>query len=78
MPQIPNAPKSIKKGYALKNLLGAEAIDCLANNIAQAYPKFQSKDFQKTALDNLESLEFMGRGKHIAIALRKYLPNKYE
>lgn len=78
MPQIPNAPKSIKKGYALKNLLGAEAIDYLTNNIAHVYPKFQSKDFQKSALDNLESLEFMDRGKHIAMALREYLPNKYE
>lgn len=78
MPKIPNAPKSIKKGYALKNLLGEEAVACLTNNIAQACPKFQSKDFQKSALDNLESLEFMDRGKHIAMALRKYLPNKYE
>ncbi|MDH5647035.1 MAG: DNA alkylation repair protein [Candidatus Heimdallarchaeota archaeon] len=78
MPKIPNAPKSIKKGYALKNLLDEEAIDCLTNNIAQAYPKFQSKEFRKSALDNLESLEFMDRAKHIAIALHQYLPDKYE
>lgn len=78
MPKIPNAPKSIQKGYALKRLLGVAAVDCLANNIASVYPKFQAKEFRKSALDNLESLEFMDRAKHIAIALRKYLPDKYE
>ena len=55
-----------------------EAVDCLANNIAYVYPKFREKEFRKSALDNLESLEFMDRGMHIAKALRKYLPDKYE
>ncbi len=78
MLRIPDAPKSIKKGYSLKNVLGLEAVDCLANNIAYVYPKFREKEFRKSALDNLESLEFMDRGMHIAKALRKYLPDKYE
>lgn len=78
MLHIPNAPKSIQKGYALKGLLGVEAVGCLANNIAYVYPKFQASEFQKSALDNLESLEFMARAMHIAIALREYLPSKYE
>ncbi|MDX8399136.1 MAG: hypothetical protein R8K20_02685 [Gallionellaceae bacterium] len=64
--RIPDAPKSIQKGHPLKHILGLEAVDCLANNIAYVYPKFRGKEFRKSALDNLESLEFMDRGRHIA------------
>lgn len=53
-------------------------MECLANNISYVYPKFRAKDFRKSALNHLESLEFMDRGKHIAKALRKYLPDNYE
>ena len=75
---IPDAPKSIQKGYPLKNVLGVEAVNCLANNISYAYPEFRAKEFRKAALNNLESLEFMERGTHIARALRRFLPDKYE
>lgn len=78
MLRIPDAPKSIKKGYPLKNVLGSEAICYLANNISFVYPKFRINEFQKAALDNLETLEFMDRGFHIAKALRTFLPDKYE
>lgn len=78
MLRIPDAPKSIQKGYPLKNILGSEAVNCLANNISYVYPEFRMKEFQKAALDNLGSLEFMERGVHIARALRRFLPNKYE
>lgn len=78
MLRIPDAPKSIQKGYPLKNVLGSEAVKCLANNISYAYPEFKIRDFQKTVLDNLEALEFMDRGVHIASVLRRYLPDKYE
>jgi len=76
--RIPDAPKALQKGYPLKNVLGAEAIKCLANNISYVYPVFQAKEFKKTALDNLESLEFMDRGIHIARVLRTFLPEKYD
>jgi 3-methyladenine DNA glycosylase AlkC len=78
MLHIPDAPKSIQKGYPLKNLLGLEAIDCLTNNIACVYPKFPADQFRQSALDKLDSLEFMERAAHIAKALRAYLPEKYE
>ena len=78
MLRIPDAPTSIQKGYPLKYVLGKEAITCLANNISYVYPEFSKKEFQKTALNNLESLEFMQRGLHIATAMRRYLPEKYE
>lgn len=78
MLRIPDAPKSIQKGYPLKNVLGSAAVNCLANNISIAYPEFQIKKFQKAVLENLESLEFMDRGVHIARTLRQFLPDKYE
>ena len=78
MIRIPDAPKSIQKGYPLKNVLGSEAVNCLANNILYVYPEFRIKEFQKAVLDNLESLEFMDRGVHIARVLRRFLPDKYE
>ncbi len=78
MTRIPEAPKSIQKGYPLKNVLGAEAVGCLANNIAQVYPQFRAKEFQQAALHNLAPLEFMERGTHIARVLRDFLPDKYE
>lgn len=75
---IPDAPKSIQKGYPLKNVLGVEAVNCLAKNISSVYPEFRAKEFRKAALHNLESLEFMERGTYIARALRRFLPDKYE
>lgn len=78
MLKIPDAPKSIKKGYALKNVLGKEAINYLAQNISHVYPEFNSREFKKLATKNLELLEFKERGFHIAKALRPCLPDKYE
>lgn len=78
MLRIPDAPKSIQKGYPLKNVLGLEAVDCLANNIAYVYPEFRANEFRKCALDNLDSMEFMERSTHIARALRTHLPEKYD
>jgi len=76
--RIPDAPTSIQKGVPLKHVLGSEAINCLANNISTIYPKFQTQAFKQAALHDLEDLEFMQRGVHIANALRDYLPEKYE
>ena len=75
---IPEAPKSIQKGVPLKNVLGVEAIDCLAHNISHVFPDFQGAEFRSVALDSLDALEFMDRGLHIAKALRSYLPDKFE
>ncbi len=77
MPRIPTAPSSIQKGVPLKHLLGSEAVDCLAHNILLAYPQFDEKSFRQVALDGLDSLELMERGRHLALALRQCLPDKY-
>jgi len=76
--RIPEAPKSIQKGIPLKHLLGLEAIDCLAQNIVYVYPEFHTEAFKMLALNKLEPLELNERAMHIAKALRKYLPPKYE
>ena len=78
MLRIPDAPRSIQKGFPLKNVLGLEAVDCLASNISSVYPEFPGKKFRANALENLDSLEFMERCTHIARALRNHLPEKYE
>jgi len=78
MLRILDAPKSIQKGYPLKNVPGSEAVNYLSNNISYAHPEFRIKEFQKAVLDNMQSLEFMDRGVHIARVLRRFLPDKYE
>ncbi len=78
MPRIPIAPKSIQKGIPLKHLLGSEAIDCLAHNILLTHPRFDEALFRRVALEGLEPLGILGRGLHLARALRQCLPEKYE
>lgn len=76
-PTIPYAPRSIQKGTPLKVLLNQEAVDCLAQNILFAYPGFEARKFCEYALTDLEPLELMQRGQHIAKALRQFLPGNY-
>lgn len=78
IPRIPVAPNSIQKGTPLKDLLGSEAVDCLAHNILLVYPQFEEQSFRTAALSNLEPLGIMERGQHFARALRPCLPDKYE
>jgi 3-methyladenine DNA glycosylase AlkC len=73
-PQIPVAPNSIQKGIPLKQLLGIEAVDCLAQNILHVHSQFDAEMFRRAALDGLEPLGLMHRGRHLARALRQYLP----
>ncbi|MEQ1742847.1 MAG: DNA alkylation repair protein [Candidatus Nitrotoga sp.] len=76
-PRIPVAPNSIQKGTPLKHLLGAEAVDCLAQNILLVYPKFNEDTFRRTASNGLEPLGILDRGQHLARALRQSLPEKF-
>ena len=76
-PRIPVAPNSIQKGTPLKHLLGAEAVDCLAQNILLVYPKFNEDTFRRTASNGLEPLGILDRGQHLAKALRQSLPEKF-
>lgn len=76
--RIPKAPSSIVKGASLKELLGDEAIACLAWNISLVLPNFDVKSFRAAALDGIDTLGLMDRGPHIARALRRFLPGRFD
>jgi 3-methyladenine DNA glycosylase AlkC len=59
---------------ALKNRYGPEIPRRIARMIAQVHPAFPQAAFLRDALDGYEALELMPRGRHIARALRKHLP----
>lgn len=61
---------------ALKNRYGPEIPRRIARMIAQVHPAFPTQDFLRDALDGYEALELMPRGRHIARALRRHLPQE--
>ena len=75
--RMPDAPATIEKGASLGNLLGEQAVDCLAWNLSLAYPRFDKESFRAAALTGLEALGIMERGPHIAKALHRFLPNTF-
>lgn len=77
VPQIPDAPRSIQKGVPLKLLIDEKAIECLGLNIRYVYKAFDVDAFSNTAEQGLDPLTLMQRGKHVAKALREYLPSNY-
>jgi 3-methyladenine DNA glycosylase AlkC len=76
--RLPAATGSMAKGGTLKTLLGPEAVDCLAHNLTQAHPAFDAAAFRREALRGLEPLAILARGHHLARALRRHLPARYE
>ena len=78
LPRIPTAPKSIQKGVPLKNLLGQEAAEYLSRNISLVYKNFDSETFCRIALEGLEPLGLMERGRKFAQSLHECLPETYE
>ncbi|MDP3069360.1 MAG: hypothetical protein Q8N18_03685 [Opitutaceae bacterium] len=76
--RLPAAPRSIVKGSTLADLLGPEAIDCLAHNLAAAHRAFDGAGFQRAALAGLAPLGITQRGAHLAAVLRAHLPERYE
>ena len=75
---LPAAPRSIQPGSSLADLLGSEAIACLARNLALAWPELDAAAFRRAALDGLVPLAILGRGHHLARVLRAHLPPRYE
>lgn len=76
-PRLPAAPRSMQKDVPLKHLLGAEAIVCLAQNIALVHPSFPQKAFCQLAQSGLDALGILQRGQHLAQALQQCLPPHY-
>lgn len=62
---------------ALKNQYGADVPPAIAGMISKVHPAFNSARFVRDALDGYDALELMPRGKKIAQALRRHLPEDY-
>jgi len=77
-PRIPAAPRSIRKGSSLADLLDSEAIDCLVHNLTLVHPSLDGHSFRREALQGLEPLGIIQRGHHLARVLRSHLPENYE
>lgn len=75
--KMPVAPNSIQKGSSLADLLDEPAIHCLANNLGLVHRVFDAKSFRRAALDGLEPLAILDRGRHLARAMRNHLPTRY-
>lgn len=78
MPKLPDAPSSIQKGTPLKLLLGKVAIDQLALNLHEVFQSFNQIEFVNESMNGLSELTLKERSKHIAAAMRKFLPERYE
>ena len=76
--RIPKASDRIEKGVPLKSILGPEAIEGLAHNLSQVYPEFDTQSFTKQALQDLEPIGIMDRGKRFAELMHEHLPKPYE
>lgn len=75
--RIPNAPKSIQKGFPLKLVLDKDAISQLAENLKFVYEKFNKKSFVEDAMQNIAPLGLTDRSIQISECMRKYLPEIY-
>lgn len=76
-PRIPASPRSIQKGSSLGELLGRDAVDCLAHNVSLVQAGFDRASFQGAALKGLSRLAILQRGQHLARVLREHLPERY-
>jgi 3-methyladenine DNA glycosylase AlkC len=76
-PTLPPAPRSIQKGSSLASLLDAEAIECLARNIACVHSDFDAAGFKRDAHHGLKPLAILDRGRHLSRVLRLHLPESY-
>ncbi len=76
--RVPAAPGSIAKGSTLRDLLDREAIECLAHNLRVAEPTFDAEGFRAAAHAGLGPLGILQRGAHLAAAMRRFLPERYE
>lgn len=61
----------------LKNFFSPALVKRLACEVGRVYPAFDAAAFIREATRGMESLELMDRGKHLARALSKHLPEAY-
>lgn len=77
MIKLPPAPHSIQKGVPLKLVLDKPAVTQLGVNIKTIYSDFESEEFARAILKDIEPLGIKDRGFLIARALKQFLPNNY-
>jgi 3-methyladenine DNA glycosylase AlkC len=63
---------------SLKRFFNAGVVDRIAAMIAAVHPRFPARAFREDACRGLQRLELLDRGRHIARALHKHLPPRYE
>lgn len=63
---------------ALKSRYGPEVAVRLADEVSAVWPPFDRQAFLADALQGYEPLELMPRGRHLAHALHRHLPQDYE
>ena len=61
----------------LKTFFSAALVRRLTADVARVHPDFDARSFAKTATSGLEDLELLDRGRHIARALARFLPDSY-
>ena len=61
----------------LVNQYGADVPKAIARMVAAVHPKFESAKFLRDVLQGYDALALMPRGKHIARALQRHLPQDY-
>ena len=61
----------------LKNLFGVDIPETIAGMIAKVFPRFPAEDFIRDSLDGYADLELFPRGRKIARAMKRHLPEDY-
>jgi 3-methyladenine DNA glycosylase AlkC len=75
--KIPNAPKSIQKGFPLKMVLDKEAVNQLAKNLHHVHISFNKGAFISDAMNGINELSITQRSIHIAGVMHTHLPESY-
>jgi hypothetical protein len=71
------APDAILQGVPLKDMMGRDLIQLIAESFAEIAPKFNRRSFEQTAMDGLEALELSQRARQIGLALAEQLPQSF-
>ncbi len=64
-------------GEQLKSFFSPALVRRLAGDIARVHPAFPARRFVAQACAGLDALELLDRGRHIARALARHLPESY-
>jgi len=71
------APSSIETGRPLKELIGPQLVELIAESIADVYPDFAFRRFIRTGSAGLDELELKQRAAWISKALYTELPQDF-